>query len=112
MFSGDPKNKPTCIDNATLPDCLKEWPPLLTSGAPSSGAGARQSLLGTAKRPNGLQVTYAGHPLYYFRGDGSTPADKKTGDVHGEGYVNEWWVLASNGKPVKWALPYSYTHPS
>ena len=42
--------------------------------------GARSALLGTTKRTNGkLQVTYAGHPLYYFR------ASTKPGQVNGQG---------------------------
>jgi Secreted repeat of unknown function len=45
------------------------WPPLLTRGAPRV-AGLNASLLGTTKRKDGsLQVTYAGHPLYYWSGD-------------------------------------------
>jgi predicted lipoprotein with Yx(FWY)xxD motif len=42
--------------------------------------GARSSLLGTSKRTGGkLQVTYAGHPLYYFS------ATTKLGQVNGQG---------------------------
>src|SRR4051812_41336242 len=44
--------------------CAKAWPPLLTKGKP------RSHLLGTARRHDGkLQVTYAGHPLYYNEHD-------------------------------------------
>ena len=53
---------------------------MLTTGAPVAGAGAKGSLLGTVKRTDGkLQVTYAGHPLYYFV-ESTTP-----GNVSGQG---------------------------
>src|SRR5436190_10405481 len=46
--------------------CAAAWPPFLTSAKPVAGSGAKQALLGTTKRTDGmLQVTYAGHPLYY-----------------------------------------------
>jgi predicted lipoprotein with Yx(FWY)xxD motif len=36
----------------------------------AAGPGAHAGLLGTVRRPGGrLQVTYAGHPLYYYVGD-------------------------------------------
>lgn len=51
-------------------ECARVWPPVLTKGAPRAGKGAKTRLLGTTKRPNGkLQVTYAGHPLYYYVDD-------------------------------------------
>jgi len=47
------------------------WPPLLTKGAPRV-AGLNSSLLGTTRRRDGsMQVTYGGHPLYYWSGDHS-----------------------------------------
>jgi predicted lipoprotein with Yx(FWY)xxD motif len=51
-------------------DCAVAWPPVLTKGKPRAGKGADASLLGTTRRRNGkLQVTYNGHPLYYFKDD-------------------------------------------
>src|SRR5438552_17113612 len=50
--------------------CATAWPPLLTSAAPLAGSGVEARLLGTTKRKNGtLQVTYNGHPLYYYAAD-------------------------------------------
>src|SRR5262245_21171597 len=46
---------------------VEYWPPPTTRGKPSARAGAQAGLLGTSRRRDGrLQVTYAGHPLYYF----------------------------------------------
>jgi predicted lipoprotein with Yx(FWY)xxD motif len=50
--------------------CAKAWPPFIVGGKPGAGAGARPSLLGTARRADGrLQATYGGRPLYYYVGD-------------------------------------------
>ena len=75
LFEADTTTKPTCYGA-----CATVWPPLLTTGAPVAGSGAKTSLLGTVKRTDGkLQVTYAGHPLYYFAGHTTA------GDVSGQG---------------------------
>jgi predicted lipoprotein with Yx(FWY)xxD motif len=51
-------------------ECAVAWPPVLTKGKPRPGEGADADLLGTTKRRNGkLQVTYNGHPLYYYEDD-------------------------------------------
>jgi predicted lipoprotein with Yx(FWY)xxD motif len=51
-------------------ECAVAWPPVLTKGKPRAGKGADPKLLGTTKRRNGkLQVTYSGHPLYFYKDD-------------------------------------------
>ncbi len=61
-------------------DCAEYWPPLLTNGRPVALAGANARLVGTSRRSDGTtQVTYAGHPLYYFI------QDRKAGQTKGEG---------------------------
>ena len=78
--------------------CASEWPPLTTSGKPSAGAGLVAAKLGTAKRADGTTgVTYAGHPLYTFSGDGAP------GQTAGEGlsdFGGSWYALSSAGKSV------------
>jgi predicted lipoprotein with Yx(FWY)xxD motif len=50
--------------------CAAAWPPLLSQGAPLAGTGVEAKLLGTTTRTGGsLQVTYDGHPLYYYSAD-------------------------------------------
>jgi predicted lipoprotein with Yx(FWY)xxD motif len=78
--------------------CAALWPPLITKGKPIAGLGVGASLLGTTKRKDGkLEVTYNGHPLYYF------VTDTKPGQTTGQA-VNQfggpWWVLSPAGKEI------------
>jgi len=90
LFVADTGTASTCYTS-----CAQVWPPVLTTGAPQAGTGAQASLLGTTTRTDGtVEVTYAGHPLYYFL------KDKVAGDTTGQG-VNGfgalWWVLSPSG---------------
>jgi predicted lipoprotein with Yx(FWY)xxD motif len=78
--------------------CARAWPPLLAKGgAPHAADGARQGLLGTTRRRSGdLQVTYAGHPLYYYVHD--TPGEILCHDVAEFGGL--WLVVRPNGRPA------------
>jgi len=90
LFVKDSGTSSTCYKS-----CAQIWPPVLTSGPPQAGTGATASLLGTTTRTDGkLEVTYAGHPLYYF------VSDKQPGDATGQGIDNFgglWWVLTPSG---------------
>lgn len=78
--------------------CAGAWPPVTTSGAPVAAGGAVAADLGTIKRSDGtMQVTYKGHPLYYF------VKDKDAGDSYGEGvngFGASWYVLSARGAKV------------
>ena len=75
--------------------CIANWPALLTNGAPQAGAGATATLLGTSPRTDGtLQVTYKGHPLYYFKGD------KAAGDTSGQGKAGTWFLVSPTGSQI------------
>ncbi len=91
VFLNDPMNTSTCEA-----ECAQRWPPFLTAGKPVAGAGVNAALLGTIRRKDGtIQVTYNGHPLYYFSGD------MKPGDVNGQGVKNVWYVIGPDGKPIQ-----------
>lgn len=78
-------------------ECARVWPPVLTKGPPRAGAGADPQLLGTTKRKNGkLQVTYKGHPLYYYVDD--APGTILCQDVNEFGGL--WLVVQPSGDPV------------
>jgi predicted lipoprotein with Yx(FWY)xxD motif len=102
VFAPDLHGKPTCTNDPAF-HCSRAWPPLRTDGAPRAGRGARQSLLGVVKRSDGgIQVMYAGHPLYTDRGsrDLGLVGDKKPGDVFGQGFGGLWAVVSPAGKRI------------
>jgi predicted lipoprotein with Yx(FWY)xxD motif len=78
--------------------CAKAWPPLTTHGKPIAGNGVTSSDLGTIKRSDGTtQVTYNGHPLYYFAGDSGS------GTTNGQGSTQfgaPWWVVSPAGNAI------------
>jgi predicted lipoprotein with Yx(FWY)xxD motif len=102
IYTKDTANTSTCTGT-----CANNWPPLLTSGAPTAGTGVTASLLGSITRADGgIQVTYDGRPLYYFA------ADKAAGDTKGQGVKNVWYVIDPNGKSVTSAPASTGVSPS
>ncbi|HZQ15958.1 MAG TPA: hypothetical protein VFA82_04205 [Gaiellaceae bacterium] len=93
LFEKDAKGRSACSGL-----CASYWPPLLTSGTPAAVRGAKASLLGSIRRADGSrQVTYAGHPVYYFAGDSGR------GQTNGEGLKDfgaGWYVLTPAGKKI------------
>jgi predicted lipoprotein with Yx(FWY)xxD motif len=92
-------------------DQKAEWPAITTDGPPVAGAGVAQSLLGVVTRAGiGVQVTYAGHPLYLF--------DQQPAQVTGEGWDEPtlppwhglWWLVSPTGAPSAWAGTLTTTH--
>jgi predicted lipoprotein with Yx(FWY)xxD motif len=66
LFDKEQTTQPQCYD-----ECAEAWPPVLTEGAPVPALGVRADELGTTTRTDGTtQVTYAGHPLYYYAHEG------------------------------------------
>lgn len=79
--------------------CAKAWPPLLTKGAPRAGKRVKQRLLGSVKRSDGRrQVTYHGHPLYYYVGDHEPGQVLCQAALEYGGY---WYVVKRSGEPVE-----------
>jgi predicted lipoprotein with Yx(FWY)xxD motif len=93
LFEADKSSTSTCTGA-----CAAAWPPVTASGMPMAGSGVSQSLLGTTKRADGTeQVTYNGHPLYYFA------ADTGAGMVKGQGskaFGAGWYVLDAKGSKI------------
>lgn len=93
LFGKEKSAKSKCFGT-----CAQAWPPVLTRGKPQAGSGVKAKLLGTTKRPNGkLQVTYAGHPLYYYVDD--SPGTILCQNVSEFGGL--WLVVKPNGNPVR-----------
>lgn len=75
-------------------DCAEEWPPVLTDGAPHAMGSVRNDLLGMTERTDGsIQVTYNGHPLYYYAHEGAGEVKCHNVSTHG----GLWWVVQPNG---------------
>ena len=80
--------------------CAAVWPALETEAMPHAGPGVDAAALGTIKRDDGdMQVTYHGHPLYYYAADASTPGKTKGEDV--EQFGDGWYLVSAAGKSVE-----------
>lgn len=89
LFDIETTEEPKCYD-----DCAEAWPPVLTEGDPVAGAKVQGSLLGTTERSDGtVQVTYGGHPLYYYAHE--APGEVKCHDIFLNG--GNWYVVKPNG---------------
>jgi predicted lipoprotein with Yx(FWY)xxD motif len=90
LFTPDKTTASTCYGN-----CAAAWPAFTTSGAPTASGAAASGTIATSKRTDGtLQVTYDGHPLYYFADDTSA------GDTKGQGVGGVWFEVAPGGKSL------------
>jgi predicted lipoprotein with Yx(FWY)xxD motif len=94
LFAKDKSGKSACAGA-----CAAAWPPLIASGKPLAGMGAKLSLLGETKRGDGrMQVTYNHHPLYTF------VKDTKKGQTSGENvdaFGAEWYAVSPAGAKVE-----------
>jgi predicted lipoprotein with Yx(FWY)xxD motif len=91
LFSADRGSRSRCYGA-----CATAWPPLLTTSAPLAGSGVEGKLLGTTKRKGGAsQVTYAGHPLYYYEADKVGKVMCQHANMHG----GLWLIVKANGQP-------------
>lgn len=79
--------------------CAAAWPPATTSAAHFTvTGGAAKSLVGETTRADGQrQLTYAGHPLYRFSGDGTPGSTNGQGS---EAFGAPWDVLTAAGTEV------------
>jgi predicted lipoprotein with Yx(FWY)xxD motif len=92
LFDKERSNRSECYG-----DCAAAWPPVFAKGRPVAGKGVRKRLLGTTRRRGGKrQVTYDGHPLYYYVDD--APGRVLCHDVLEFGGL--WLVLRPDGSPV------------
>ena len=92
-FTHDTRPASTCYAA-----CAGAWPPYLVppKQAPRATDGG---LVGTVRRTDGrIQVTYAGHPLYYYVGD------RRPGQVLCQGvteFGGGWYVVARSGQIIR-----------
>jgi predicted lipoprotein with Yx(FWY)xxD motif len=93
LFEADKGGKSHCSGA-----CAKAWPPVVTSGHAQAAGHAVPSDLGTIKRSDGrTQVTYKGHPLYWFEGDTNSASTSGEGS---KAFGAGWYVMRANGSKV------------
>ena len=91
-FTTDSPSSTTCTGQ-----CAVVWPPLeVPAGSTPTLSSSISGTVATISRPDGTtQVTYKGHPLYYYRGHTAPGSDK------GQGVGGTWFVLStSNSTPA------------
>ena len=96
VFTRDSRKHDSCMG---IKNCARVWPVLMTSGASAAGPGVSRSRLGTIKLANGArQVTYAGHPLYTYVGDGGPGQTEYVGFSQ---FGGRWYAINAAGRIVK-----------
>jgi predicted lipoprotein with Yx(FWY)xxD motif len=93
LFEADKRDMSSCSSA-----CLSIWPALSSTGKPQAHGGVLATKIGTIAGAAGKQqVTYNGHPLYYYAGD------QRPGDINGQGlnqFGAAWYVLGANGDKI------------
>jgi predicted lipoprotein with Yx(FWY)xxD motif len=91
LWAADKGGKSSCSGT-----CATVWSPV--TGKATASAGVIAGDLGTIARSDGSQqVTYKGHPLYYYA------ADKSSGQTSGQGtnsFGAKWWLVAPSGSAI------------
>ena len=92
LFDAETSTRPECYD-----ECAKSWPPVLTRGAPRAKGAVQSELLGTTRRTDGsTQISYAGHPLYFYAHEGKFQVLCHNVDEFG----GTWLAVQPSGKPA------------
>jgi predicted lipoprotein with Yx(FWY)xxD motif len=93
LWAADSKGKSSCSGS-----CASTWTPLTASSMPHVMGGANAADISLISRSDGRkQVTYNGHPLYYYS------ADTSAGMTSGEGtnsFGAKWWLVAPSGSGI------------
>lgn len=96
MLEADSSSQSNCND-----DCAQEWPPVVAdSGKPTAEDPAiEESKISTIQRDDGKeQVTYNGHPLYYYakdQGPGQATGQEK------QDRWGEWYLVNTQGEQLE-----------
>jgi predicted lipoprotein with Yx(FWY)xxD motif len=79
--------------------CARAWPPLQADSDPHAAGDADAAKLGTtARRGGATQVTYAGHPLYYYVND------RRAGQILCQDvaeFGGTWLVVSPAGRAIR-----------
>ncbi|HVV75516.1 MAG TPA: hypothetical protein VHC43_05720 [Mycobacteriales bacterium] len=89
LFEKDGKNVSHCDST-----CRAYWPPVRSKGSAMAAAHVSARHLGLTKKG---QVTYYGHPLYFYVGDTEPLQDNGQGSTASGG---AWYVVGTNGHAI------------
>jgi predicted lipoprotein with Yx(FWY)xxD motif len=87
LFTADQRGRSVCYKA-----CAKVWHAATVTGRPTAGPGLTARLTTVARRDHVRQLVANGHPLY------TLTADKRPGQVNGQGFLGEWFVLSPSGQ--------------
>jgi predicted lipoprotein with Yx(FWY)xxD motif len=76
------------------------WPPFTSGTLPAAAEGVSKAQIGTISATG--QVTYNGHPLYYYVGD------QRPAQIAGQGlnqFGARWYVLSASGAAITSTAP-------
>ena len=88
VFLSDSPDTPTCTG-----ECAEEWPPMPADGDLTVGDGLDAALFTTVTGVSGPQLSFNGHPLYYF------VTDTAPGDITGQNDDN-FFVVGPDGNAI------------
>jgi predicted lipoprotein with Yx(FWY)xxD motif len=92
LFTSDTAGTSNCSG-----ECAAAWPPFYARGKLVAGDGVNRKLLGRTTRPDGRkEVTYKGHPLYFYVHD-------PRGEIlchNVNEFGGDWLVVRASGKPA------------
>jgi predicted lipoprotein with Yx(FWY)xxD motif len=92
LFTSDTPNTSNCSGA-----CENAWPAFIARGKLVAGDGVNKQLLGRTTRPDGRkQVTYNGHPLYFYVHD-------PKGEIlchNVNEFGGDWLVVRRSGNPA------------
>jgi predicted lipoprotein with Yx(FWY)xxD motif len=92
LWAADHTDKSTCSGA-----CVSAWPPVPATGSVTVAGAAVQKDVGTTTRSDGTkQLTYAGHPLYYYAGDSGTATSGQGSTMFGA----PWWLVTPSGTAI------------
>jgi predicted lipoprotein with Yx(FWY)xxD motif len=99
LFTRDQEEAPPggAEESRCYGNCAEAWPVLRKRGKLRAGAGVSRDLLATTRRNGDRQVTYNGHPLYYYVGD-TRPEQVLCQDV--QEFGGRWYVVKPDGEPI------------
>jgi predicted lipoprotein with Yx(FWY)xxD motif len=79
-------------------DCAATWPPVIATARPAPASGVSAAGLGTILRSDGSeQVSYHGHPLYYYAADAGARTTRGEGS---DSFGASWWLVAPSGSAI------------